>query len=1707
MVKWWQQGGTSNADIEDAADVAKSVIPAERTWNMRPDLPFFDTRLLVDMASQFIAASFQVHHEKGVKEDKGRFLADAPPEAAVVTDQGNEAGADDETDGQPPLLPSPSKPPPPLDRQARRPKMRHLHAVCCNAHSFLGYDRLARELVPRCQPLKNQLKQTVTSICAAVNSGDVAREKQLKEAVDYEVDRFLRSRLVVCNLGELMSLDCFVSANRSESDSESDDSNHEEGNRGFLPSLKPSGPTSKKPWKDCLFGDSGGRRGPPPIHPVNEPASMTRSGRAALAQQLAIQSMGHTGASALPGAGGTGVGSAAGGVAEAVRQATRAERTQQKITKGELHLALHSLMGWLPSGVSDSLFLSLVGLPAASAVRQRPEKYAMLLNCVNALVRGSGQYVFVCTPTWYLPLSARLGGLGRMHEIREKSAVLSGGRPVSSLRSIWLNPCLEPEECIAAVNQAWGGSIPGVRAELGLCGGVEPIGIWVLRMTLGCEGLLSVVLEVLREFAPRCEEAYDDLIADGTFHPNLEVPSEMALARCLAEAAAEAVCRRAREKRHLQASEKHADKKQLTKKMTADDLFLAAPVKKHRFRSSKTSLEPLRAEQAEELEQIAQTPRLRSSLVDVQSQSTGACTRRPGERPNLLAQLQRGDMANARSSQDEAAQQRLRRSIELGKTTWPVGQPGRLGGRISIYDSPELLPTAKPPPLEDDKFSLDETAADTSTSQPVRHNSAGTMPRSRTAPQLHHPKSFAEQLQEMAMLSKRSSSSSDRRHRAKSAPPSADTSDFDKGNALKNTAVALALQDELTVVLSSAASEHPLNLLWRQGRSDIEASELQRLRLSLGALLLFAALRASLPCDMEVPLRYFAATVSLGIKEDVPEKPKDMEGDKGRLAPSSKQEDSSSVKPKTPTTKKKKEEDPPPEPSQLLARKPLFQTLLVDGVFSMGCAAIFHTMPSATFARTSPVVSPSFQIALPHAMLNGPNLTGILTEKTGAATSRWSTGSLNVLLASYVLEEEQMSSRLWTKLTGWLRQNHSIFFSVACCFRVIMGFELVSMYHSIRPDDKDISLQDVFPFLGEVRSTCKDLSARLNLSATSGGRPLLRAPKISPHLPARHDFNPNFVEWGPDFSPGGLCADEGVSLKNFATWVGHLRPGRIIYSSPLSSSSADLYLRLKGSVVVFAFASPLGADANVSGPELFRMYRTAVGEASWWGKKIRKIYYIVIASRFEQIIESQFNGSIPSKNCTCLQLKEGDQVPNCFDPQKPLTAKRIKKNRQYGAGATSTQMAETFLKFMASKLKGEKINEKEEQSPKEKEPSKEEGNEEGEEEEDSDEDTEEGSDSCIRDRDCVDGLVRHRTEILMCSSACLDRILGPLKGAVLTHRDAFEADILKELSGGLQREEDAKRADMNRAQWTQGSSRPPKRRYLPQARARQLQLNKEGLSSLLGDIYSQTSDLLQMAADINSDSEDNSVLGSAISSRAPSPADKLALPRLHPVGYPRSNSRGHSDSPQPTSEGLARWRDAVDIVKSEGSHKKSGSIGEDVEFEDDSTGDEKSLRKKTESHSLMHWAEMRIAARVVLSALRRNVKRRPAAVEMKPRVSQPEARQLLDQHGEFSDDIAAEDLWQRLKPLAPEMSGDERDEMSGCVKFEKDLWEPRRTEKRLLWRPPTPHPVQSAEAARRIGNVKRGELRPTHESKSKSSTKYLHFDWLGWNSWGTPTTT
>jgi len=594
MVKWWQVGGISNADLADATEVAKALQPWEATWKVPDDLPFFDARLIVETSALFIAASFRIRASQG---DEKRA-----PEKKL-----KEMGDFDK------FLGRDSPTPPPTASQEKEFKLRH--AACCHAHHFLGFDRLATELVPRCRPLRDQLRQTLHSLC--VQRG--RKKAELEELLDSEVERFLRSRLVVCRLTDVMTPD-IIAKYDSETESEEDDNGGLEGHGIFNVTQVAKG---RPPWKDALFGDVGGRRGPPPVHPLGAPVNLSKN-------QLAnkLQQMRHH---ALAGHVTTSLGGVAGGVAEAARQTTRMERRQRAKEKGmrlfehrffraftvglgqslfgdredlvfrfevaamnvlqtyqgELSLALHSLMGWLPAHVSKSLFLVISGLPAMVAAKQGPEKFGMLLKCVNCLASGSGRYVFVSTPSWYLPLSARIGGLGRLHEIREESLAMRG-RPISSMQSVWPSPC-EPQEVIAAVDAIWGGRIAGVRAALGLCGGVEAMGEWILRMTMGCQGLLIRALEVLKDMAPRYEAAYEELVDEMKFQSDLEVPSHKPLARCLAEMAADAVHERAKIRRRQAAADAERGV------AATDDLLPLLPprlVAKPKLRKSITDFEP-----------------------------------------------------------------------------------------------------------------------------------------------------------------------------------------------------------------------------------------------------------------------------------------------------------------------------------------------------------------------------------------------------------------------------------------------------------------------------------------------------------------------------------------------------------------------------------------------------------------------------------------------------------------------------------------------------------------------------------------------------------------------------------------------------------------------------------------------------------------------------------------------------------------------------------------------------------------------------------------------------------------------------------------------------------------------------------------------------------------------------------------------------------
>eukprot|EP00931_Biecheleriopsis_adriatica_P048477 TRINITY_DN28000_c0_g1_i2.p1 TRINITY_DN28000_c0_g1~~TRINITY_DN28000_c0_g1_i2.p1 ORF type:complete len:1730 (+),score=352.19 TRINITY_DN28000_c0_g1_i2:396-5192(+) len=1582
-------------------------------------------------------------------------------------------------------------------------QMRLLHAAFHHGHSFNGCERLASELVPRCRPLKEQLQQTVTSICVAQQSSaglyKTASERQA--AVEYEVERFLRARLVVIDLCDFLTHDVFDGRNEDEESEDSED--EEQSMRTFA--VAQLGAKNKRSWKESMFGDSAGRRGPPPISQLDSPFTKMTQG------QLShnIQVMGLNSLAKVSMAGGN-LGAVAGGVAEAARKAEKHERHQRHLERalkkfellffralskglgrclfgaredlclrfevaamnvlhsfqGELHLALHALMGWLPSGVSESLFITLVGLPALTSVRQQQEKFSMLLSCINALVHGSGRYVFVCTPSWYLPLSTRLGGLGRMHDLREKSADISGGRAITSLRSIWPNPCLEPHEVIAAVNSIWGEAIPGVRAQFGLCRGVEAMGTWVLRMTLGCEGLLALVVQALRDFAPTCEGAYDDLVREGRLQIGTLVPDDPALARCFAEVASRVIVQRAAKIRSTESIKRYAEKRRIIDvRKCLTEKPLGSEPRHVPFRGMKS-----------EGQIVKEKYEAKNFLTDVDSEDTAGGTRRPGEKANLLAQLQRGDQTTVKSKRDgDGDAQRLRRVVEIGRRQWPLGQPGRLGGRISIYDSPELLPDAEPPPLED-KFMLPEGAEHAAGG--AECGAKSTLTRARTAPHLRHPKSFAEELAEMAVLNKRSASTN---RRASSAPPRVDPSDFDVGDILKNTAVALSLQAELTRVLSAASSEGPLSLCWRQGRSDTETAELLRLRLSVGALLLFAALRAALPANAEISLKHFVTTKTIGANEtEIPQPPKaeplaeqkvddkkekaqpregggkeKTQAAKSKVAKSSKEKDKEKESVAEKHDDDKLEEVKAREPTAMPSRRPLFKTALADGITSMGFVPIFHNMASAQSARTSPVVASDFHIALPHVLLESRVLQDVLVERTGGG-ARWSTGSLLVLLAAYGLEEEQISSLRWSRLNGWVRQQHASFFSMACCFRVILGFELLNLYFVARPTDREPQLMDAFPFLKHVRSSVKSISSRLDMSSLAGRRPLLLAPQVSPRLPGTKNFNPNFAQWGKEFTTGGIEATGGVPLMDFAAWVGNLRPGRIIYSSLQGCRSADLIFRLKGCVLILAFKHNGNEPLPIC--EIFRMYRESVGEASWWGKNVKKIFYIVFSNHLEKAPEDDLQVAMtgqegpakatPTKFISCLEFREGDRMinrPVSFDIEKQDAPIRKTTNRK-----NARAIAQRFFNAMDKSKLARDTNESDPQEV-------------AEFDDDGEVESDWGEDDivCVRDQDCTDGIVRPCTE------------------AVFEHREVFENEITKEESGFLQKEEDMLQADINRAKWM-GSVPVKPNRNQPVATKRQMDLNLEALRGILQHIHEHTSRVQQLIEEVISESEDNSVLGSAVSSMrtSPEPHTLPKLPQVQPqepfeqAGYPEMFPEEEQEE---VFDAKQKLRDGVQAVMKDvaliNDRLNEVEMSKETSSSDEDLGLEKAVAYRTD----LHWAELYQAADLMLLGLDGRQKRRGALKHDNSRSDENEKEDL--HHYEA---LTGEDIIHGHGPTH--------------VTFQLPIQKNQDPPQHRRWRPPTPHPAQSNEAARRILNTYLHQ-----KSGVRKTRRGLKFDWIGWN--------
>lgn len=1766
MASRWQL--RSSADLADAAEVVTAVLPPLATWSVRQDLPFFDQRLLIDLASTFIATSFLVRVHQA-NEGQMQFFLPSTAMATVAVDVQTEPSAvDANSDGAQTVevsraissKPTTSLPSPTAVRGASPRKsdaapgsssnrVRIHDAVCCHCHQYQGIERLALELVPRCQALKEQLHQSVQWLCVPnkTTPGPWQTEAGLREMIGHEVERFLNARLVVCDLGRLLEYDCFEEEILDEDDDVfmAKDSTASLGSRA-----SPDTISSARGRRE-----SGGKFG--------------RSQPEVPGRQSIFDTFNGSNLCAT-----SNIGNVAGGVLEAVRRAAEAEAKEALLERamkrfnrhfwnilttgvasslfgsrkdlthrfrhaadeiydrfqGELRMAWYSLMGSLPANMSDGLFLAFINIQVGAAVRQRSEKYAMLLNCVISLGRASGRYILVATPSWYIPLAEQLGGLGRLHEIRQSSAASASGRPFCSLYLFWLNPCLEPRPCIAGVDMIWGGAVPGVRAKRALCLGIESLGLWLLRMTLGHEKLLSVALETLGRLAPLLEEAYNELVAKDIFQKQIDFKEEEPILGWLAAN----ICSKMITKLSNQ-------KKSLPQKSTT------APEQKTYLTDA---CEPDVGTSKSILVRASTPSTLKESKVHAL--------------PNILVQLHRGsnDM-NTYIDPDE-----FHRWVHSGKAgKWSIGRPENL---FSIYNPSELpvlsysnspsrsLASKKSRSLSrglSRKLSSQGTGVVATSQKWFTASPQHELTSCRSAPQLQHPKSFSEQLADMAALSKRSSVK--KKARPKSAPAAIDSSDFDAGDILRNSAIVLALQQELLSALTVACAEGPLPTFWRQGRTAQEETDLRRLRLSVGGVLLFAALRAPLPVETpELSIRHF--TSLLNGKKD---------------------ETSGDSRPSAATGKSLK------DLVALPGKKDLLTMSLPDGLFAMGFAAIFHTAHSQTSAQFSARSSFAFNVALPQAALNSTTIFSQLREKS-AQGFRWREGSLLTLLSTYAMEECYQASTARAEPFAWCRQEHGSFFSTACCFRVLLGLEMANIYKSSRPTDYDVQLLEIFPFLIKVDSLAKYLSANLDMSGAKHQRPLLRAPVISPETSGTFDFDPHFAEWGQEYCPGGICSDPGVPLIDFAAWVGNLRPGRVIYSSFRSKDSAHLYLRLKRCVVILDFVS-LPNDEPITSSSIFRRYRNATGEAKWWGPNVHNVYYIIMASKLETKLEALFQGS---GSRFCAHLPEDCYLPG-YQPAEVVPMTRKRKSNYHGSLTPGD-----FQQLGVGPLNGVDGSDCED--------------------DDNFYHTLSSLKRHIDPHEGIDGRVRPRTEVLICAAICLDRLLGPLKNSVYELQRLFAEEIALETTGKLQAREDAQRARANRerrlGRGRQHRTTPPNH-----PSKEQLDLNFEALKGMLEYIMEQTN-LLTKAIDEQQDIEGRtSVLGSRASSVGQTPTP--TLPPLPRVYVPQVFSLKKEPSPSRAGDGSPKKNQALAkafgmkkaVVNGDGRKPTlnlglsnlsskisaitvddvpSGDVSEHADTEQtnlkpaeessmrdvgneelcekDSTDkgadtsitlteipedclpplasdeasasvdaqqpkiaiDTPSQQQFDNARNWLQETQMQTRSfssrRATLSSSSDDNEISKQLVGLQQRtkmhasgaVSMPPAKLQgifsLNEEQPFQEDNVAEEnlqvvefkrdadpIWEEQRERLSEylFTGPVEDTVlcyNSFVKFPKDLQEPKRTSKSLTWRPPTPHPLQAPEVTRRL-NMSNEAIQDRERIPRASSDRGIRFDFAG----------
>ncbi|CAJ1453250.1 unnamed protein product, partial [Effrenium voratum] len=219
-----------------------------------------------------------------------------------------------------------------------------------------------------------------------------------------------------------------------------------------------------------------------------------------------------------------------------------------------------------------------------------------------------------------------------------------------------------------------------------------------------------------------------------------------------------------------------------------------------------------------------------------------------------------------------------------------------------------------------------------------------------------------------------------------------------------------------------------------------------------------------------------------------------------------------------------------------------------------------------------------------------------------------------------------------------------------------------------------------------------------------------------------------------------------------------------------------------------------------------------------------------------------------------------------------------------------------------------------------------------------------------------DFLIRPGSELLLCKAG-LERLLGPIAHAVLGHRRAFDAQISQEFSGELLREAAQRRAELNRARWSQDKSRLACRQPLPTASEKQLVFNFEALRRILDHIYDHTTQMQRLTSEINSDSEDNSVLGSFVSS----------LPPIKPGS--RGSARDDDDDDSKSSKS-SKSEGASSTSSLTASSQMAPSLNPSLmRARDNSISDEEELHlaenPPARRRASLHWVELRQSAKLL----------------------------------------------------------------------------------------------------------------------------------------------